>query len=67
MACDICGRIGETKQTSDPLGLRGKIEQICPKCEKIANKMINKFKHMVWVRTKKKLLAMQKKYRKETS
>ena len=60
MSCDVCGRVGETKPVNGLLGLASKVEVICPRCEKIAYKMLDRFRHMAWVRTGRKLLAMKK-------
>lgn len=58
MGCDICGKSGHTLPLNESLRFSG-AEDICDSCRKVADKLLTKFRHMAWVRTKKKLMAMK--------
>jgi len=60
MACDVCGRVGETQEVSELLRLKGKLEAICPGCAKKANDMLHRLRSAAWNRVRKKLLIKQK-------
>ncbi len=65
MACDICGKSAECEDLSSQLDWTlEKAMIICRSCAKTANTLLDKYRHMAWVRTKKKLMKMQKTYRK---
>ena len=62
MACDVCGMVGNTSQLNEHMDCP-QIEQICDNCRRVADKMLDKFRHKAWRRTRKKLLFMQKKHK----
>lgn len=63
MACDICGKRGVETESLNSMLVTGAMSVICHNCAKKADKMLDKFRHMAWRRTKKKLYLMQKKSR----
>lgn len=59
MACDVCFRSGETRDINSMLSTKY-IQTICPSCAKKCDVLLTKFRHMAWVRAKRKLIAMRK-------
>lgn len=59
MACDVCGKIGETEAVTHLLATK-EIQHICSGCARIANRMIMHFRQMAWLRTKRRLTKMRK-------
>lgn len=59
--CDACGKKGDVRELSYLMDCP-QIKHICGKCEKIANTLLDKYRHMAWRRARKKLLARRRIY-----
>lgn len=64
MACDICLKQGDSMYLNERLNWTFKTMIICDSCSCKANKLLDKYREMAWVRTKKKLKKMYKDARK---
>lgn len=62
MGCDICKKPGETRSVNSILKLGNEVQDICGQCESVANKLLEKYRNMAWVRAGRKLKAMKKRY-----
>lgn len=59
MECDVCGKAGEVDPVSHLICSKG-LRHICRRCARIADKLLDKYRYMAWVRAKRKLLAMKR-------